>query len=115
MSETGLRLFRAESKRLKLPAPLGRRIAEPLDADAAGQAAFHGRFGKVGSEEGERDRHVDLPNAALLADADFLHCRYSTGDHIVEPLTAFGDGLDKSCAALELLRLDVPPGHIMGQ
>ena len=31
-----LQLFRIESERLKLPAPFGRRIAEPLDADAAG-------------------------------------------------------------------------------
>jgi hypothetical protein len=35
-------LFRIESERLKLSAPFGRRIAEPLDADAAGQATFYG-------------------------------------------------------------------------
>ena len=34
-------LFRIKSERLKLPAPFGRRIAEPLDADAAGQATFY--------------------------------------------------------------------------
>ena len=39
-----LELFRIESERLKLPAPFGRRIAEPLDANAAGQATFYGRF-----------------------------------------------------------------------
>jgi hypothetical protein len=37
-------LFRIESERVKLPTPFGRRIAEPLDADAAGQATFYGRF-----------------------------------------------------------------------
>jgi hypothetical protein len=31
-----LQLFRIESERLKLSAPFSRRIAEPLDADAAG-------------------------------------------------------------------------------
>jgi hypothetical protein len=36
-----LQLFRIESERLKLPAPFSRRIAEPLDADAAGQATFY--------------------------------------------------------------------------
>ena len=36
-----LQLFRIESERLKLPAPFGRRIAEPLDADAPGQATFY--------------------------------------------------------------------------
>ena len=47
-----LRLFRIESERLKLSAPFGRRIAEPLDADAAGQATFYGCFDKIGGEEG---------------------------------------------------------------
>ena len=59
-----LQLFRIESKRLKLSAPFGPRIAEPLDADAAGQATFYGPFNKIGCEEGERDGHIDLSNAA---------------------------------------------------
>jgi hypothetical protein len=46
-------LFRIESEHLKLSAPFGRRIAEPLDADAAGQATFYGCFDKIGCEEGE--------------------------------------------------------------
>jgi hypothetical protein len=64
-----LQLFRIESERLKLPAPFGRRIAEPLDADAAGEATFYCCFDKIGGEESERDGHIDLPNAALLAGA----------------------------------------------
>jgi hypothetical protein len=47
-----LQLFRIESERLKLPAPFCRRIAEPFDADAAGQAPFYSCFDKVGGEEG---------------------------------------------------------------
>ena len=62
-----LQLFRFESERLKLPAPFGRRIAEPLYADAAGQATFYCCFDKIGCEEGERDGHIDMPNAAFLA------------------------------------------------
>src|SRR5258705_8734907 len=46
-------LSRIESERLKLPAPFGWRIAEPVDTDAAGQAAFYCRFDKIGREEGE--------------------------------------------------------------
>src|SRR5260370_9230654 len=64
-----LQLFRIESKRLKLSAPFSWRIAEPLDADAAGQATFYCCLNKIGCEEGERDGHIDLPNAALLAGA----------------------------------------------
>jgi hypothetical protein len=73
-----LRLFRIESERLKLPAPFSRRIAEPLDADAAGEATFYRCFDKVGGKEGERDGHIDLPNAALLAGAKLSDRGYST-------------------------------------
>jgi hypothetical protein len=69
--DPALRLFRIKSERLELSAPFGRRIAEPFDADASGQATFYGCFDKVGCQEGERDSHIDLPNAALLARAKF--------------------------------------------
>jgi hypothetical protein len=48
----GVQLFRTKPERLKLPAPLSRRIAQSLDTDAAGQAAFYGCFDKIGREEG---------------------------------------------------------------
>jgi hypothetical protein len=64
-----LQLIRIESERLELPAPFRQRISETLDTDAAGQATFHRCFDKIGGEEGERDGHVDLPNAAFLASA----------------------------------------------
>src|ERR1700730_6177150 len=63
------KLFRSKSERLKLPAPFSRRIAEPLDADAAGQATFYGCLNKIECEEGERDGHIDLSNATFFASA----------------------------------------------
>src|SRR5271167_3923346 len=101
-----LTLFRIKSERLKLPAPFGRRIAEPLDADAAGQATFHGCLDKIRGEEGERDGHIDLPNAALLAGAKFCDRGYSTRDHLVEPSTTSRDGADQARPTLELFRTD---------
>ena len=47
-----LKLFRVESERLELSAPFSRQIAESLDADAAGQAAFNGCLDQIGREEG---------------------------------------------------------------
>jgi hypothetical protein len=47
--------------------PFWRRIAQSLDTNASGQAAFHGCFDKIWSEEGERDGHINLSNAAFLA------------------------------------------------
>ncbi len=73
-----LRLFRIESKRLELSAPFSRRIAEPLDADAARQAAFYGCFHKIRGEEGERDGYIDLPSAAILARAKLFDGGYPT-------------------------------------
>jgi hypothetical protein len=64
-----LQLIRVESERRELSAPFSRRIAESLDADAAGQAAFYGCLDKIGREEGERDGHIDLSSAAFLASA----------------------------------------------
>jgi hypothetical protein len=53
-------------------------IAEPLNADAAGQATFYGCFDKIGGEEGERDGHIDLPNAAFLSSANLSDRGHST-------------------------------------
>src|ERR1700681_1112449 len=100
-------------ERLKLPAPLSRRIAQALDTDAAGQAAFYGCFDKIGREEGQRDGHIDLPNAALLAQAKLCDRSYPTRDHIIEPLTTSGDCTDQPRPALELLRTDVASRCIM--
>jgi hypothetical protein len=62
-----------EAQGLELPAPFSRRIAEPLDADAARQATFYGCPDKVGCEDGERDRHVDLLSVALLQRAELAN------------------------------------------
>ena len=62
-------VFRFEAERLKLPTPFSRRIAEPLDASAAGQATFYGCLNKIECEEGERDGHIGLPNVTFFASA----------------------------------------------
>jgi hypothetical protein len=108
-----LRLFRIESERRKLPAPFSRRIAKPLNADATGQATFYGCFNKVRCEKGERDRHVDMPSATLLARAKFNDRGHPTRDHIIEPPTTSGDGADQARTALKLFRADVASGFIM--
>jgi hypothetical protein len=78
-----LRLFWIEAERLELPAPFCRQIADSLDANAAGQASFYRRFDQIRSQEGERDRHVDPPNAAPLTSAKLGDISYSAGDDII--------------------------------
>jgi hypothetical protein len=75
----GMTIFTVHwSKDGGMSAPFGRRITEPLDADAAGQATFYCCFDKIGCEEGERDGHIDLSNAALLASAKLCDRGHST-------------------------------------
>ena len=76
--DLALRTFRIESECLELPAPFRRRVAQPLDADAAGQATFHSGFDKIGGEEGERDGHIEQPSAALFASAKLCDGSNST-------------------------------------
>ena len=90
-----------------MPAPFNRRIAKPFDTDATGQATFHGCFDKTGCEEGERDCHVDVPNAALLAGTKLCDRGHPTRDDIIQPPTTSGDGADQPRATLELLRPNV--------
>ena len=44
--------------------PLGRSIAETRDADPARQSPLDGSLHELGGEERERDRQIDLSNAA---------------------------------------------------
>jgi hypothetical protein len=88
------KLFRVETEDLELLAPFGGQIAETLDADAAGQAAFDGCFDQIRRKESERDGHVDLPRAAVLASAKLCDGGHPTRDDIIEPLTTSGDGAD---------------------
>jgi hypothetical protein len=56
----------------ELPSPLGRRIAKTLDANAGGRRPSTAAFDEGRREEGERDGHVDLTNAALLPIGDLF-------------------------------------------
>jgi hypothetical protein len=49
-----------------LAGPFGRSIAQASDADPARQSSFDGSLHEVGREERERDRHIDLSNAAFV-------------------------------------------------
>ena len=112
-SEFCPQLLRVQSERLELSAPFGRRIAQSFDSNAAGQAAFNGGSDKIGREEGERDRHVDLPNAALFADAKLGDRCHSTRDHIIQPPTTLRDGVNQARPPLEPFRTDVASRSIM--
>ena len=59
-------LVQIEPKVLELPAPLGLRIAQALDVDAAREAAFDRCLDELGSKERGRERQIDLTHRALF-------------------------------------------------
>jgi hypothetical protein len=71
-----------------LARPLGRRIAQTRDADTARQSPLDGSLHEFGREEGERDRHIDLSNAAFLAPGNLLDTVDGAGNELIKPTPA---------------------------
>src|SRR6266699_1860382 len=73
--------------------PFGRRIAETGNSNSARQTTFDSRLDQIGCEEGERDRHVDFADTALLARGDLFDiCCSASGDFIEPAPTAVNSG-----------------------
>src|SRR6202795_4080060 len=87
-----------------LARPLGRSIAQTSDADAARQSSLDGSLHEFRREERERDRHIDLSNAAFFACRDLLDAGDSANNDIFKPATTAGDGCDKWGAGLSANR-----------
>ena len=68
--------MRIESERFELAGPFDRSIAKSFDANTAGQAALDRGSNERRGEEGEREGHVDLPDAAPFPSGDL----FSLGD-----------------------------------
>jgi hypothetical protein len=75
--------LRIQPKRFELPTPFRWSIAQPFDVDASRQAALHGRADQLGSKKGERDSHVDMTDAALLAQRNLLSISDGAFDNFV--------------------------------
>jgi hypothetical protein len=70
---------------------LPRRCSARRNADPSRQSSFDGSLHEIGREESERDRHIDLSNAAFVASRNLI----DTGDRpchdLVEPAPTTGD------------------------
>src|SRR5258707_15305432 len=89
-----------QTKHRVLARPLGRSIAEASDADAARQSSFDGSLHEVGREERERDRHIDLSDAAFVAGSNLLDTGHGAGDNLIKPTSAARDRCDECGAGL---------------
>jgi len=65
-------LLRIQPERFELPIPFRWSIAQPRDVDASRQAALDRSADQLGSKKGERDGHVDMTDAASLAQRNLL-------------------------------------------
>jgi hypothetical protein len=83
-------LLRIQPERFELPTPFRRSIAQPLDIDAPRQAALHGSADQLGSKKGERDGHVDMTDAASLAQCNLLSASDGTRDDFTSALLGGG-------------------------
>jgi hypothetical protein len=73
-----------ETKHLVLLGPCGGQVGEAGNAHATRKSTINRRLDEIGRKEGQRDRHIDLADAAPLA---FGNC--------------FGRGRNVSCKFIE--------------
>jgi hypothetical protein len=83
-----------------LARPLGRGIAQASNADAVRQSSFDGSLDEIGREEGERDRHIDLANAAFFPCSNLLDTGDTAGNDLIKPAPAARNRRDQRGAGL---------------
>jgi hypothetical protein len=84
-------LLGRKPKHLVLTGPFGRQVGEADYSHAMRKPSFDRRLDEVGREEGKRDRHVDLADAAALARRDACRICRGVGDELIEPAAAAGN------------------------
>jgi hypothetical protein len=83
-----------------LARPLGRGIAQASNANAVRQSSFDGGLDEIGREERERDRHIDLSNAAFLARINLLDTGDGAGNNLIKPTPTTCDRCNERHAGL---------------
>jgi hypothetical protein len=76
--------------------PLSRRVTQTGYADAARQSPFYGSLHQLGRQESQRDRHIDLSNAALVACSNLGDTGDGPGHDLIKPTPATRDGGNES-------------------
>jgi hypothetical protein len=91
-----MRLTRDETEHLALARPFGGHVGEASDAEAMRKSSLDGRFDEIGRQERQRDRHVDLADAAPLAFCNATRIRGCIAQKFGEPApTSRGRGDQK--------------------
>ena len=70
-------------------------IAETSDTDAPRQSSFDGSLHQFRREESQRDRHIDLSNAAFVPRSNLLDTGDGAGNDLIKPTSATRDRCDE--------------------
>ena len=87
-------LIGRKPEHLVLAGPFGRQVGEADNPHAMRKASFDRSLDEVGGEEGKRDCHIDLANAAAVSRCDAFRTRSRIGDEFIEPTTPAGNRCD---------------------
>src|SRR6202140_3653084 len=104
-------LLRSKAEHLVLAGPFGWQVGEAGNSHAMREPAVDGGLDEIGREEGKRDCHIHLADAAPLALSDaFRGCRF-LGDKFLEPTAPAGDRCDQGGAIFRTYRPGVLRRH----
>src|SRR5262249_29194033 len=84
-------LLGRKPKHLMLAGPFSRQVGEADYSHAMRKASIDCSLDEVGRQEGERDRHVDLADAAVVARRDACRICRGVGDELIEPAAPAGN------------------------
>jgi hypothetical protein len=100
-------LLRRKPEHLVLAGPFGRQVGEADNSHAMRKASFDRSVDEIGREEGKRDRHVDLADAAAVSRRDARRVCRRVRDELIEPAAPAGNrGADRTGSAR--VRTDAP-------
>ena len=106
-------LLRSKAEHLVLAGPFGWQVGEASNSHPMREPPFDGGRDEIGREEGKRDCHIHLADAAPLALGDAVRgCRF-LGDKFIEPTTPAGDRCDQGGAIFRTYRPGVLRRHFI--
>jgi len=97
-------LLRSKAEHLVLAGPFGWQVGEAGNSHAMREPPVDGGLDEIGREEGKRDCHIHLADAAPLSLGDAVRgCRFR-GDKFIEPTAPAGDRCDQGGAIFRTYR-----------
>ena len=88
---SNLELMGGKAKHLVLLGPCGGQVGEAGNAHAMRKSTVNRRFDEIGREERERDRHIDLADAAPLAFRNSFGRGSDVSGKFIEPTASAGN------------------------